>query len=242
MYVILYISESSNSSGTLISSNTNSSSSSSFQDAITTMASKFNKSRKSRLQSSDSDSSSQGSTSSASAITSDTDIKLKAVKKRPIPPPPKFKPTLPQFKSQSANSAPTNELDKKKPSSRKGFGKAPAPPSPPPPPTPPIPQQGKGDMSVQSAYKTQPKSITQVIDRPLKDTSYSLITTLKKHQRQQVFTKSLCKKRQSQEDLNDLATVAKRLYTGTPTGVSPRHNARVQKTHTVIESPKAVYV
>ena len=40
---------------------------------------------------------------------------------------------------------------------------------------------------------------------------------------------------------HDLATAAK-LYTGTPTGVSPCYSAQVQKTRAVIQSPKAVYV
>ena len=54
--------------------------------------------------------------------------------------------------------------------------------------------------------------------------------------------RSLGKKRQSSEDLNDLATAAKKLYVGTPTGVSPRRSARVQNSPAVLESPKAVYV
>ena len=96
-------------------------------------------------------------------------------------------------------------------------------------------------MSVQSGYKSQKKPTGNPMDPPLKDTSNLVITSLKMRQ-QQSATKSLGKKRQSEEDLNDLATVAKKLYTGTPTGVSSRHRSQVQKTRAVIESPKAVYV
>ena len=98
-------------------------------------------------------------------------------------------------------------------------------------------------MSVQSGYKKQANDLSS------KNGSISQIVSLKKrqdvllHHHQPHKLKSLGKKRQSQEDLNDLATAAKKLYTGTPgKGVSPRHSPRFQKKPAMIESPKAVYV
>ena len=99
-------------------------------------------------------------------------------------------------------------------------------------------------MSVQSGYKKQRYNPT------LKDNSNLHTISLKKqqdillhHQQPRATTKSLGKKRQSEEDLNDLATAAKKFYSGTQlTGVSPRHSPRFNKKPAVVESPKAVYV
>ena len=229
-------------SSSTFTGNCSSSSSSSFQDSIAVIANKMNKSRKNRYPGNDSDS----SCTSSSTITSDDFADLNRITRKRPPPPPKFKPTLPQ-----APIIATTEINTKK-SGKKGVSsKAPAPPPPPPPP--PIPTYKRNnpkitrcnaDMSVESGYKKQPNNPS------LKNTSNLQSIVLKKgkdiplhHQQPHATTKSLGKKRQSEEDLNDLATTAKKLYCGTPvTGVSPRHSPRFHKKPAVIEPPKAVYV